>query len=80
MPVHNMKTYRGSRGIVPLLTPAPDGGEWLTLRPDHFTAKKELRFPLNRWLNRRASPDIFLKQKNLLPLPGFETRIVQPVA
>jgi hypothetical protein len=27
----------------------------------------------------KAGPDVFEEQKNLLPLPGIEPRIVQPI-
>ena len=42
---------------------------------------KERRYPLNIWLSghqRRSGR--FGEEKNLLPLPGFEPRTVQPVA
>jgi hypothetical protein len=32
------------------------------------------------WVSPRASLDFFEEEKNLLPLPGFEPQIVQPIA
>lgn len=47
-------------------------GEWLTARLDRFMPGKEPRYPLNR------RPDG--EKKNLLPLPEFEPRTVQPLS
>jgi len=31
------------------------------------------------WVSPKAGPDVYEEQKNLLPLPGIEPRIVQPI-
>jgi hypothetical protein len=53
---------------------ALDGGQWFTPSPGRLTPGKEPRYPLNRRLGGR-----FEKEKNLLHLPGLESRTVQPV-
>lgn len=50
-------------------------------RPDGFTPKKEPRYPLNRMMGGPQSRSRgFEEEKNLLPLPAFETQTVQAVA
>jgi hypothetical protein len=61
-------------------TSALDGGERLTSRPDRFTPSKNTLFPLNGrgWgseSHRRYGR--CEKEKNLLHVPGFESRTAQ---
>jgi hypothetical protein len=49
-PVHEMKAYRGSRNIAPLITSALDGGEYLTSRPWPLYLGRKNRYPINRRL------------------------------
>ena len=69
----------GSRVITPPnLTSTPDVGEWLVSCPGRFTTWKEPYYPLNRGLGepqRRSTP--FGEDKNVMTLPGLESRIVQ---
>jgi hypothetical protein len=51
------------------------GGEWLTLCPDCFNLRKNTRLG-----GLQGQSGRFGKDKNLLPLPGFEPRTVKPVA
>jgi len=58
-----------------------DGNEWLISRSGRFTLRKESRYPLNRRLGGPQSHSgRFGEEKYLLPLPGFDSRIVQTVA
>ena len=63
------------------LSTAQIGYEGLTSRPGRFTTVKELRYPLNRSLcGPQSCSALHGEEKNLFPMPGFETRIVHPVA
>jgi hypothetical protein len=42
------KTYSGISGTVPLLTSAPERGEWLDSYPSTFTPRVEPQYPLNK--------------------------------
>jgi len=76
-----MKACSGSGGTAPLiLTSALDGGEWSTSRPGRFSPGKELQYQLYRRLARSQNQEESLgEEKNLLPVPGFEPRILHPV-
>jgi len=51
------------------------------MQDPNLTPGKESRYPLNGRLGESQScSEHFGGQKNLLPLQGFEPRIVQPVA
>jgi hypothetical protein len=50
-------------------------GEWSISRSGHSTPVKQTRHPLNGRLH-----GAFKEEKNLVPLPRLETRIVQPEA
>jgi hypothetical protein len=65
-----MKTYRGRRGITPLiLNLSLDGSEWLTSHLGHFTPRKEPQYPLNRRLvDRGAGQDIQEVRISLAPI------------
>ena len=57
------------------------GYEWLNSRPGRFTTGTEPRYPLNRRLRGPQSRSaLHGEEKNLFPMPGFETRILHPVA
>ena len=72
-----MKAYGGVDAYLhSFLTYALDRDEWSTLRPARFTPGIEPRYPLGP----RPGLDVFGEEENLLPLPGFEPRTVQPVA
>jgi len=77
-----MMAYRGVDVDLQLqscLTTAVDGGQLHA--PRRFTPWKELWYLLNRRLSRLQSWSArFGAEINLLSLPGFEPRIVHPVA
>ena len=80
VPVHEIKAYRGSRGIAPLiLNSAPDRDEWSTSRTSRFNSGKEPRYPLNGRLGgpQSRSGRFFWGGRNVLPPSGFRFRIVQ---
>ena len=57
------------------------GCEWSTSRPSHFKPGKEPRYLLNRGLGGpQGWSGRFREEKNVLPLPGFRPRTVQPAA
>jgi len=83
VPVHAMKIYRGSGRTAPLIPNLGRRWRWmvtLTTRPLYPRLKSRL-YPVNR---RMGGPQMgtgrFGGKKNLLSLPGFEPRLVQPVA
>jgi hypothetical protein len=54
---------------------------WSTSPPGRFTAGKEPWYSLNGKLGSSQSrSERFRGEKNLVPLPGFGPRIVQPIA
>ena len=63
------------------VTSAPARSEWLTSRPDRFTPGKN---PGTHYIRRLGGPESvrtsWIKKKNLFTLPGWEPRIVKPVA
>jgi len=62
-------------------TSALDGGKCPTSYLSRFTPDKQTRtLLLGAWMGPRAGLRRLGEEKNLFPLPGFETRIVQPVA
>jgi len=77
-----MKAYAGAEVELHLfLTSALDGGEWFTLRLVCFASGERTSHPISRrlvgprrWFGRVG------EQKNLMPLPGTEPRIVKPTA
>lgn len=80
-PAHNMKTYK--RVLVQphtFLTSAIGGSYWLTSCPSHFTPGEKPQYQLKR---RLGGPQMWLrhfgKEKNVFPLLGIETWIVQHV-
>jgi hypothetical protein len=76
--VHTMNAYRRSRGIAPLILNFDTRWRWSTSRPDRFTPRMELQYPLNRRLGGpHGRSGRFWRRENLLSLPEFE---VQPVA
>jgi hypothetical protein len=64
----------------PFLTSALDGGKWSKSRPGCFTRWKRSRYPV---LRRLCEPDgrsgQMWRRENLLPPPGFEPLIFQPI-
>jgi hypothetical protein len=77
-PVRGIKAYRGSRVVTPLILNLGGGrklGVSIMLRP--FYPQERTRDLLSRWLGGAWT---FWGIENLLFLPGFEPRIVQPVA
>ena len=62
------------------LTPALDRCQWSTSRSDRFIPGNEPRCPLN-WMpsGPQSLSGRFLTRDNILSLPGFEPRPVQPV-
>jgi len=74
--VYIIQTHRGSKGITPLiLNRGIDTGEWSTSGPQCFI--------LERTVPRLSGPQsqggCFEQHKNLLPLSGIKSRIVQPI-
>ena len=76
-----MRTYRGSRGIAPLILHTRWG--WVVnfkslsvLHPDNNPCTHWTR----GWVGPRACLDVLEKWKVSHLLPGFESRTVQPVA
>jgi hypothetical protein len=81
IPVHPMMTYIHGSQLHSFCTSAPYGGEWLTLRPGCFDSGKGPRYPWNRRLGGpKCRRERFGEVINLLSLPRFEPRTVQPVA
>jgi hypothetical protein len=66
------------KGTAALLPSTLDGGEWATLCYACFNPGIEPRYVLNRlgWPLSRSGR--FWITENLFPVPGFETRTVQP--
>jgi hypothetical protein len=60
------------------LTLALDGGGWSNPRPGRFTPGKETRYPFYRRLDGPQGRSGRLRK--ISPPPGFDPRIVQPVA
>ena len=78
--MYSVKAYRGSGSVDPLILDL-DGGELLTSHPGYCTARKEPLYPLNRRLGGpQRQYRRFGKEKNVLPLPGFEPWTVHPPA
>jgi hypothetical protein len=75
-PIHHaMKTYGGG-GIAPLfLISQLDGGEWSVSRSGRFIAMEGV--PGTHWVGPGAGLDNG-EEKNLLALPGIETRQSSP--
>jgi len=72
----------GFNSVFKGLISALDGGGWPTPRPGHCTPGKELwlvSIEQEGWMGHGARLDVFENRKNVLPLPGFESRTVQPV-
>jgi hypothetical protein len=56
------------------MTSAPDGGEWLTSCPGHFTTGKEPQYPLNRRLcGLQSLPKSFEKKAKSICPTGSRT-------
>jgi hypothetical protein len=77
-PGSRFKTFK-ENGVFPIhIIGAPDGGEWLTSHPSHFTQGNH---PLNRRLGGPHNQSgHFGEANNLLPLPAFEPQTPQPTA
>ena len=54
-----------------------DGSEWLTPRPDHFTAGKDIKYPPYRRLG--GTQGWSGRVRKISPPPGLDSRTVQPV-
>ena len=83
MTTHFKKSYKSLEVYFHLFVTLLSAGgcECLTLRPSHFTLGKEPRYPLYRGLGGpqgRSGP--FREEKNLLLLPRFGPRTVQPAS
>ena len=79
VPVHDIKTYRGSRGMAPLIrNSALDGGEWSTSRTGRFNPGKERRYTLNRRLGTDQSRSgrffFWIKEKICCPCRDSDPR------
>ena len=73
-----MKADRKSRGVAPLFLNL--GTRWrsvVNFTPQPLCRRKEPRYPLSGGLGGSV---LIGEEKNLLPLPAFEPRTVQPVA
>jgi len=75
-----MTEYTGSRSTIPLIL---NLGPRYRCEVNHtpansFPGKNPGTYLTGGWLGPRASPDVSRKGKYLLPLPGFETQIIQP--
>jgi hypothetical protein len=78
--VHAMKVHRGNRDVALLILYLGTRGRYVSFmpRPLH-PPRKEHRYPFNRLLGMsQCRSGWFGEQTNILHLPGFETRIVQP--
>jgi len=77
-----MKAYRGSRGINPLILNF--GARWrsvINITPRLLHPQKEPDYPVQRRVGgRQSQAGHFEGDKNLLALPGFEPRTIQPAA
>jgi hypothetical protein len=78
-----MKIFRRNRGIALFILNF--GNRWRLVvnftPPGRFTLRKRTPISLNKRLGGYPSrPGCFEEEKQLLLLPGFEPRIVQPVA
>ena len=75
--LHDMKAYRGSRSIAPLILNLGTMCRWeSTSCPCRFlTLGKKSRYPHKSWCL-----DVWEKEEYVLSLPRFEPRIVQPRA
>ena len=79
--IHAMKADCGSSGIAPLILYLDAGWEWPASRSTRFIPRKEPRCQLNKRLGGPHSQSGRIRQdRNLLPLPAFDPRTVQPVA
>jgi hypothetical protein len=83
VPVHTLKTYRGSGSIYPLTVNRNTRQKWelsLIFRPIYHWVKSR-QYELDRRFGGHQSRCGRLgEEKNLLSLLGFEIRILQPVA
>jgi hypothetical protein len=82
VPVNAMKTYRERRRVSPLILNLDTRHRWVVnCTPRPLCPQERTPFTMNR---RLAGPQSrcgrFGNELNLMPLPGFEPRIVQPVA
>jgi hypothetical protein len=80
--VHAMKTYRGRKGIAPLILKLGARWRWeINGTPSPLYPGKERRNPLNKRRGGPLSrPGGFGEEKNLLPPPGIKPRFVQSLA
>jgi hypothetical protein len=70
----------GGRGVYSFLTAAVDGGQRSASPSDLVTPGNEPRYPLSRMLGGQQSRSgRYGEEKNIFPLPGFETWTVEPL-
>ena len=77
---HDTKAYRGSGRTAPvILNPKLDAGEWSDSHPGRLYPRgKSPSMPLNRRVDGPQScTGRWAQEKNLLPLPVFNPRILQ---
>jgi len=74
-PLHAMKPCRGSRGIAPLFLNLGTRWEWSTSCTGCFTSGKGPRLG-----GPQSQYGCLREAKNFLTLPGFEPRVIHPVA
>jgi hypothetical protein len=78
-----MKAYRGRRVIAPLilsLDSRPRGVVNFTFRPLYLGERTPGTDCIGGYVGPRKELEVFEKRKKLLHLPGFESRVVQPIA
>jgi hypothetical protein len=76
---HQEGIWRGQRYSI--THSALFAGEWSTSHPGRFTPWNKQQYPFNRRLGRpQTLARRFGEENPLLPMPGFEYRIVQPFA
>jgi hypothetical protein len=75
VPVHAMQAYRGRRRIPPLIF-----NLGLEFQPPAALPRRKRRQDIPNKTVEESHSRRFGQEKNLLPLPGIDPRLVQPVA
>jgi hypothetical protein len=80
-PNHWYKIRKSNVQLRLFLISALNGGEWSNSQPGRFTPGRQPQYRFNRGLGEPHNrPERFWRRENLLPLPEFATRTVQPEA
>jgi len=74
VPVHDIKIYRSSRGIAPLILSLGTRWEWSTSRAGRLSPGENPRYPLDMRLgDLQSQSGYFASEKNMLPLSRLES-------